>query len=130
VSQEPKRFDPSQWWGTAVPRANRIYALVSAVAALVVFLLPHVLGTTITCAEYMETDWMLVVLLTAASIGVLNVIFSFVSQLEALLPAGLISPLRTTLIVFVPVVAQVGILWFTVGAFVPILMNDPELLCD
>ena len=120
----------SNWSGHAISRANRIYFVVALGATLVVFLLPRLLGGFIPCASYMEIDWSLVALLSLVAIGILNVLFAFLAAWEAAVPTLATAPLRKALVIVLPCLALVGIVWFAVGAFVPALLNDPELLCD
>ena len=39
------------WWGVTVPRANRIYFAGLIAGSFLVFVLPHVLGRFIPCAD-------------------------------------------------------------------------------
>jgi hypothetical protein len=118
------------WWSVTTPRANRIYCAVLVASSLMVFALPHTAGRFIPCAEYMETDWLLVALLSIAAVGILNIIFAFVPMFEGHLPERAVPLLRSFLVVLLPSVGLVGILWFAVGSFIPVLLNDSELLCD
>jgi hypothetical protein len=118
------------WWGVIVPRANRIYFAGLVATSLLVLVLPHVLGRFIPCAEYMDVDWLVVALLSIAAVGALNITFAFMPLLESYLPERTVLVLRGFLVVVLPCVGLIGMVWFAVGAFVPALMNDPELLCD
>jgi hypothetical protein len=130
MSDVPAAAHPSPWWSKAVPRANRIYFATAVVATLGVFLLPHALGNFVACARYMEVDWLVVALLSMATIGFLNVLFSFLAVWEGALPVRVITPLRKASVVVLPAFALVAIVWFAVGAFIPALAHYPEVLCD
>ena len=118
------------WWGAVVPRANRIYFSVILAASSLVLVLPRAVGRFVPCAKYMETDWLLVALLSMTAIGALNVMFAFVPLLERHLPERAVQLLRNFLVVVLPCAGLIAIVWIAVGRFVPALFNDPELLCD
>jgi hypothetical protein len=127
-AQETERLQ--NWWGVIVPRANRIYFAGLVATSLLVLVLPHVLGRFIPCAEYMEVDWLVVALLSITAVGALNITFAFIPLLEPYLPERAVLVLRVFFVIVLPCAGLIGIVWFSVGAFVPALMNDPELLCD
>lgn len=118
------------WWYMIAPRANRVYFAGLIAASLLVFLLPHVLGRIIPCAEYMEADWLMVALLSMTAVGALNVTFAFMPWVEGYLPGRLVTPLRTFLVIVLPCIAVIAIVWLAVGAFIPALADERELLCD
>ena len=118
------------WWEVVVPRANRIYFSVILAASLGVLALSRVASRFVPCAEYVEIDWLLVALLSMTAVGVLNVMFAFVPLLERHLPERAVPLLRNFLVVVLPFAGLIAIVWIAVGAFVPALFNDSELLCD
>lgn len=87
-------------------------------------------GTFIPCAQFMEIEWLMVAILCVSGVGMLNIAFSFVPRLDAVLPAGTRAALRVFLLYVAPVLIVVGALWIAFSPSWYALFNDPELLCD
>lgn len=111
-------------------QANRRYALGVIAATALAFAAPHVLGKLITCAEFMEVEWVMVALVCLVGVGLLNILFSFAPALEGKLPAWLARPTRRFLLAVLPVLVVTYAIWLAFSPFWYALLNDPELLCD
>lgn len=118
------------WWRAAAFRANRWYALGAVVAVLVAFAIPSLLGRIVPCAEFMQIEWLMVAVICVCGIGALNIAFSFLPSLEAVLPRWSISPLRTFVLVLVPLLILAWSMWLALSPSWYALLNEPELLCD
>lgn len=109
---------------------NRWYALAILAATGISFGMPFALGPFIPCAQFMEIEWLMVAILCVSGVGMLNIAFSFVPRLDAVLPAGTRAALRVFLLYVAPVLIVVGALWIAFSPSWYALFNDPELLCD
>jgi len=119
------------WWQSAASRANRWYAIGIALATLLAFSMPHILGYFIPCAKFMEVEWIMVAFTGLAGVGLLNMIVLFFAPfIEQILPQWCIPPLRALLLVVIPLLVLFGTMWFSFAPFWYALLNDPVLLCD
>jgi hypothetical protein len=119
-----------EWWRAAAFRVNRWYALGVLLATVVAFGMPALLSLFVPCAEFMEIEWLMVAAICVTGIGLLNIAFSFLPPLEAVLPRWSISPFRTFVLVGVPMLILAWAMWLAFSPFWYALLNDPELLCD
>src|SRR5512139_2998357 len=111
-------------------RANRWYMIGILSATLLALGLPHVLGTFVPCAQFMEVEWAMVAFLCLAGIGIVNIFFSLTPIIEAVLPRWGISSVRVFLLVIIPLLVLMSSLFMAFSPFWYALLNDPELLCD
>lgn len=118
------------WWQSAAFRANRWYALGIVLATLVAVGIPFLLGQFVPCAQFMEVEWFLVAVLCVSGVGLLNIAFSFLPLLEAVLPSRALSALRVFVLIVAPMLILLGAMWLAFSPFWYALFNDPELLCD
>lgn len=124
------RLAAKAWWQSAAFRANRWYALGLVSAGLLAFSTPYVLGPFVPCAEFMEVEWVMVLFLCLVTVGLLNIVFSYASMIEAVFPRLGIAPIRLFVMVAIPVLVVIAVMWLTFEPFWWALLNDPELLCD
>jgi hypothetical protein len=124
------RLTAKAWWQSAAFRANRWYALGLASAGLLAFSTPYVLGPFVPCAEFMEVEWVMVLFLCLATVGLLNILFSYAPMIEVVFPRLGIAPIRLFVMVAIPVLVVFAAMWLTFEPFWWALLNDPELLCD
>ena len=88
-------------------RANRWYMIGIMSVTLLALGLPHVLGTFVPCAQFMEVEWAMVALLCLAGVGIVNILFSFTPIVEAVLPRWGVSSIRVFLLVIIPLLVLI-----------------------
>jgi hypothetical protein len=82
------------WWQSTAFRANRWYAIGLVSTGLLAFSAPYILGQFVPCAEFMEVEWVMVLILCLSGVGLLNIVFSYAPTIEAISPRLGIASLR------------------------------------